>query len=179
MSIEPDTKDWTWVLRRACPQCGFDPAAWPRAGLAAAFRANAAGWRAVLTADGPARPLHERPADGVWSPVEYACHVRDVYRLFHGRAAAMLTKEGSTFADWDQNRAAVEGGYGSAEPERVAAELECSAHALAELYDGVDEAGWGRTGRRGDGAPFTVESLGRYALHDVHHHLRDVAGAEA
>jgi len=24
MPIMPDTKDWTWVLRRACPECGFD-----------------------------------------------------------------------------------------------------------------------------------------------------------
>ncbi len=22
--IVPDTKDWTWVLERACPECGFD-----------------------------------------------------------------------------------------------------------------------------------------------------------
>src|SRR4051794_791858 len=25
--VEPDTKDWTWVLDRPCPECGFDPAA--------------------------------------------------------------------------------------------------------------------------------------------------------
>ena len=24
--IDPDTKDWTWVLDRPCPECGFDPA---------------------------------------------------------------------------------------------------------------------------------------------------------
>jgi hypothetical protein len=24
--IEPDTLDWTWVLTRACPECGLDPA---------------------------------------------------------------------------------------------------------------------------------------------------------
>jgi hypothetical protein len=22
MSVEPDTKDWTWVLRQGCPECG-------------------------------------------------------------------------------------------------------------------------------------------------------------
>ena len=26
-AITPDTKDWTWVLERTCPECGFDPAA--------------------------------------------------------------------------------------------------------------------------------------------------------
>lgn len=24
MAITPDTKDWTWVLERPCPECGFD-----------------------------------------------------------------------------------------------------------------------------------------------------------
>ena len=24
MSITPDTKDWTWVLERPCPECGFE-----------------------------------------------------------------------------------------------------------------------------------------------------------
>lgn len=24
MAIEPDTKDWTWVLDRPCPECGFE-----------------------------------------------------------------------------------------------------------------------------------------------------------
>ena len=23
MPIVPDTKDWTWVLREGCPDCGF------------------------------------------------------------------------------------------------------------------------------------------------------------
>ena len=24
MAIIPDTKNWTWVLERPCPECGFD-----------------------------------------------------------------------------------------------------------------------------------------------------------
>ena len=26
-AITPDTKDWTWVLERPCPECGFEAAA--------------------------------------------------------------------------------------------------------------------------------------------------------
>ena len=33
---------------------------------------------------------------------------------------------------------------------------------------------WQRTGRRSNGSAFTVETLGRYHLHDVVHHLWDV-----
>jgi hypothetical protein len=37
---------------------------------------------------------------------------------------------------------------------------------------GPDE--WSRPGRRSDGATFTVNSLSRYLLHDIVHHLHDV-----
>ena len=33
---------------------------------------------------------------------------------------------------------------------------------------------WSRTGRRSDGAAFTVSSFARYFLHDLVHHLHDV-----
>ena len=48
--IEPDTKDWTWVLDRPCPECGFDAATVERTGLGAAIRANAEEWQQVLAA---------------------------------------------------------------------------------------------------------------------------------
>ena len=35
---------------------------------------------------------------------------------------------------------------------------------------------WQRTGRRSDGASFTVETFARYFIHDPVHHLYDVTG---
>jgi hypothetical protein len=35
---------------------------------------------------------------------------------------------------------------------------------------------WQRTGRRSDGASFTVETFARYLIHDPVHHLYDVTG---
>jgi hypothetical protein len=26
-AVPPDTKDWTWVLERRCPECGFEAGA--------------------------------------------------------------------------------------------------------------------------------------------------------
>jgi len=40
-SIEPDTKDWTWVLERPCPECGFDATAVRREELDNRISANA------------------------------------------------------------------------------------------------------------------------------------------
>ena len=53
-SIEPDTKDWTWVLREPCPECGFVAADLDRADLGRLVRDDAVGWTAVLRR--PTRP---------------------------------------------------------------------------------------------------------------------------
>src|SRR5450759_2728596 len=76
--IEPDEKDWTWVLQRPCDECGFDVGTVSGRQVAARLRANAVSWSAVLRrADARARPEPQ-----VWSPLEYACHGRDVCRVF-------------------------------------------------------------------------------------------------
>ena len=50
MTIEPDTKDWTWVLQRPCPECGLDTRDIGRDQIGAMVRANAASWQSLLTA---------------------------------------------------------------------------------------------------------------------------------
>jgi hypothetical protein len=77
--ITPDTKDWTWVLERPCPECGFDARAFDRELVGAMILTNAAAWQRVLRG----RAVELRPADEVWSPLEYACHVRDVFGIYN------------------------------------------------------------------------------------------------
>jgi hypothetical protein len=47
--ITPDTKDWTWVLHRPCPECGLDTTSFDRDEVASLLRTNAAAWQDVLT----------------------------------------------------------------------------------------------------------------------------------
>lgn len=170
MPIVPDTKDWTWVLQRPCEQCGFDAAAFHPREVASRIRENAAAWPAVL-----ARPdAAVRPSADVWSPLEYAAHVRDVLRLFRFRVALMLAEDDPTFPSWDGDALAVAERYGEQEPAQVSAELRDAAAVYADLLDTVPEDSWARPGRRGDGAAFTVASLATYSAHDPMHHLHDV-----
>ena len=168
--IVPDTKDWTWVLDRQCPDCGFDPSAQSLADLPRSFHDTAMTWSGVLERADAA----DRPQPGVWSPLEYACHVRDVHELFAQRVRSMLDEDVPTFANWDQDATAVERDYGSQDPAVVAVELIEAAGTVAGVYATVTDATSGRRGIRSNGDEFTIETFGSYHLHDIVHHLHDV-----
>ena len=174
MPIVPDGKDWTWVLERPCPECGFDASTFPGVEAGGLIRFNAAAWESLLA--GPAEDLRRRPSDERWSTLEYACHVRDVFRLYDERLDLMLHQDDPLYPNWDQDATAVEDDYNGQDPATVAAELRSSALRLAGTFDQVSSAQWQRTGRRGDGARFTVDTFSRYLVHDPVHHLFDVTG---
>jgi hypothetical protein len=168
--IEPDTKDWTWVLHSACPECGFVAADADPADIPDVVRSLTPRWREALT-----RPdARTRPAPGVWSALEYGAHVRDVNRVFVGRLQAMLSIDDPLFENWDQDATAVDSRYGEQDPAEVADELADAAEAFARLLGSTEPGQWERPGRRSNGSSFTVRTLAQYYLHDVVHHLHDV-----
>lgn len=171
----PDTKDWTWTLSRRCDECGLaagevDPATIPERAFIAAEE-----WVQILRSS-PA--VSARPQPDVWSPLEYGAHVRDVYRRFDARLTRMLTEDDPTFENWDQDETARTERYGEQDPEVVADELEQSAQAFVARLRGLSPEQLARTGRRADGAEFTVTTFAQYFLHDVVHHLWDVTGQQ-
>lgn len=172
--IVPDTKDWTWAARAACPECGFNGAEIAPEDVSALLRENAATWQLVLSSGDDVRV---RPRADRWSTLEYACHVRDVCRLYDERLQLMLTEDGPHYANWDQDATAVEDRYNEQDPQQVADELDAAAERLAAAFEKVSGEQWERTGYRSDGAEFTVDSFARYFVHDPIHHLYDVTGS--
>ena len=170
MPITPDQKDWTWVLERRCPECGIDVQSLSREQVPALIRDNASRWPGLLEHPDVAR----RPSDDVWSGLEYACHVRDVYRLYDERLQLMLGQDDPLYPNWDQDEAAVSNRYSEQTPSLVAKELVAAADALADRFERVEGGEWERPGRRSDGVSFTIESFARYLIHDPIHHLNDV-----
>jgi SAM-dependent methyltransferase len=171
--LERDTKDWTWVLERPCEECGFDAGAFDRPAIPRAFRRNAQVWFSLL-ADPSAG---ERIRADRWSTLEYACHVHDVHQIYHDRVTQMLSEDNPMFSNWDQDQSAEDGRYADQLPSIVGPTLVAAAYAMSDLYDSVPPLAWHRRGRRSDGHTFTIESLARYQLHDVVHHLHDVRHA--
>ena len=166
----PDTKDWTWTIERACPECGVDVSVLSPQDVAAEVRSSLPRWQEALSrAD-----VAARPAPNVWSTLEYGAHVRDVFRVMHYRLDLMLTREAPAFPDWDQDETAIEDDYAGQDPHAVVTQLSAAGRGFADALDSVLRRDLGRPGKRGNGSQFTVETLGRYAWHDVAHHLHDV-----
>ena len=178
--IVPDAKNWTWVLERPCPECGLDTRDIAPEQVAGLLRDVTATWQGVLTGavDVPGG-VTARPDPATWSPLEYGCHVRDVFRVFDGRLQLMLAEVDPLFANWDQDQTAVEDRYGEQDPATVAAELADAGAVIADRFAGVTGDQWDRTGSRDDGSRFTVTTFARYLLHDGIHHVYDVTGARA
>ncbi|WP_067696999.1 DinB family protein [Nocardia jejuensis] len=189
MPIVPDAKDWTWVLERACPDCGFDPGTTAYAAVPGMIRDSAARLNAVL--DRPDAGV--RPDDSTWSDLEYAAHVRDVCRIFEHRldiARTASARPGPViggydpdviveagvpmFADWDQDITAVAENYRAQRPEAVAEQLTSVAETAARAFESVPPAELGLIARRSNGSRFTVETLAKYFAHDLVHHVHDV-----
>lgn len=172
---EPDIKDWTWTLTRRCPDCGLEAGAVEPTEIPERAFVAAEEWIQILRSS-PA--VTRRPAEDVWSPLEYGAHVRDGFRVFDDRVRQMLTEDDAVFENWDQNETAIRERYQEQDPEVVADELEAAAEAFVARLASVDPAQLGRKGRRSNGSEFTVASLSQYFLHDVVHHLWDVTGQQ-
>jgi len=168
-----DDRDWTWVLESQCDECGYQPDALTRRQIAPRIRAVGGAWRETLNRGSVVTQLRDGD-DRTWTPLQYGCHVRDVFKLFEERSREMVKKrKPPTFKDWDQEAAAVKGDYAGQDPAKVAFDLATNAGKYADLLDRLDSDEWEKEGSRSDGAEFTVESLAKYVLHDVEHHLWD------
>lgn len=168
--VEIDDKDWTWTIEQRCPDCGFDPASVDVADLPDLVRRATDPWAQVV-----ARPTaRRRPSPATWSPIEYAAHVRDVCAVMASRVDLMLDQDAPTLPNWDQDEAAVLGRYERTDPRIVIRELLAARDRLNASFERVQDDEWSRTGLRSNGSEFSVRTLGRYAVHDLIHHLHDV-----
>lgn len=170
MSITPDTKDWTWVLNNACPECGCAAQNFALEDIAPTARSIEPLWRDALSAP----HASQRPAPQVWSVVEYGAHIADVLTIMRERLELMLAYDNPNFANWDQDQAALDGGYAQCEADTVMTQISSNLELFASAYEHVQPEQQDRTGMRSNGSAFTVLTLGQYALHDLIHHGWDV-----
>jgi hypothetical protein len=157
-----------------CAECRFDYDGFPQGEIAPRLRALAAE-QVVRLEETPAAYLREHPVEG-WSALEYACHVRDVLLNQRTRIQQALVENEPVFVPMGRDELPTLLRYSEQPPDRVAAELTAAADALASQLEGLDDAGWARTGVYGyptrELRP--VDWIGRHTVHELHHHLDDV-----
>jgi hypothetical protein len=188
MPIVAEDKDWTWVLDRACPDCGFDGPGTDYDSVPGLTRDAAVRFAAMLERPGVA----VRPDDSTWAPVEYAAHVRDVCRIFVHRLGVALRGNAEppaiaafaatvgfadglpVFENWDQDRTAEADNYLAQAPATVAAQLAEAAETVSRAFESFPAVDRTRAARRSNGSLFTVDEMARYFVHDLIHHLHDV-----
>ena len=159
-----------------CPECQFDPDPLGRAEVIAAIRGLAKRYQAPLTRflkTDSVTVANTRPSHGVFSAVEYAAHMLDVFSFAEDRLTKVLSEVRPDLPGWDPDRLAIERDDNTREAAAVAASIALAAQALAVRLEGLEEADWQREGMR-DGVAYRVLWWMTRVAHEGSHHLLDV-----
>jgi hypothetical protein len=171
---------WQWARAQSerCPQCGEDAASIEYELLGPALLQSAEAWRGFLLDADPAY-LRKIPAPGIFSPIQYGAHVRDIQRVYGDRILLMLQEDDPVFPQFNPDEAAWDA-FNAMAVETLASEIGQEAQRLAGILDGLQPDDWSRTMVRDGGSDgvyrFTVAGLARYAVHESRHHLLDAKG---
>jgi S-DNA-T family DNA segregation ATPase FtsK/SpoIIIE len=158
-----------------CEDCPFVYADHAVADLPGLLRAGAGAVAATVSAT-PLRGLRARPIEGTWSALEYACHVRDVLEVQHGRLGLALVEDRPVCEPMGRDERPAALRYNEQPPAEVAADIEANGESFAAAFEALDDAGRARL------LVYTwpVESerdllwVTRHTLHELVHHHRDI-----
>jgi S-DNA-T family DNA segregation ATPase FtsK/SpoIIIE len=159
----------------ACPECGFTDRATSRQDLGTGLRAAAAAYAAQLAADGPALRIRSSPEQ--WSPLEYACHVRDVVLMQRDRVYVALVEDEPSFKPMYRDERVAFDRYDTQNPAVVAGQIAMAADLPSRAFDGLDDPQWTRSLIYGfpDPARRDIEWVAHHTLHEMVHHQLDIA----
>lgn len=166
--------DWPRVQLERCPQCRQHPAALAPDALTRMLLEEASAWGRFLR-EGEDRVLRVSPGAGVWTPLQYSMHVRDMLSIFASRIVRALHEEDPMLVSFDPP-AATWVAYNETGAAEAANAIEQEARTLVGVLNGCTGSAWSRTAHRSDGARFTVAGMARFALHEAHHHFLDATG---
>lgn len=157
----------------SCDECGFQYDSVPVADIGSALRSNAQMLIDALSSGGEVR---SRPEPDVWSPLEYACHVRDVMQIQIGRVARGLAEETPSFEPMQREERPGRLRYNEQDPVVVREQVLDAAGALADVFDGLSQDQLARTVTY----RWPVEMIrplrwvGRHTVHELVHHRGDI-----
>ncbi|HMD46925.1 MAG TPA: DinB family protein [Acidimicrobiales bacterium] len=158
-----------------CGDCDFVYDSVATADIADTLRAFTPSYREVL---GTADRAHvaRRPAAGVWSALEYACHIRDVLLVQRDRVVRALVEDRPDIPRMQRDERVAICAYGTEPVPVVLDQLQMADDLLWMVLSRLDAAGWARPLRYYWPWPEEqdVAWVGRHTIHECRHHLIDV-----
>lgn len=121
-----------------------------------------------------------RPADGKWSIVENACHMRDIELVFVERFTKMAFSERPAFFLLDNDRAVELRRYRESDVRAVAKTFKELRQDTLRLLSALPAVAWKRTGLHPTRGEMTIEQVAEHlGNHDDKHlsRIRERAGA--
>ncbi len=158
-----------------CRECGFDY----EAGAAEAMCHELPRVVGELCGEAAGRPdsaVRLRPGPGVWSPLEYCCHLRDVLITQRERVVRALVEDCPTVLPMHRDERAELTRYAAEDRAKVLAQLRAAAEMAAWSFASLDGSQWARTCiyNYPEPMPRTLAWVSRHTLHEAVHHLADV-----
>jgi S-DNA-T family DNA segregation ATPase FtsK/SpoIIIE len=164
-----------WV----CPECGLDYGTLHPPFAINTIKSFPRRYKEALAPASPTedtdKVLRTRPAEGVWSAMEYTVHVADSYEPFAQVVKRMYTEDNPDLSNAfeDENELVVRDKYNEQDKDEVLARLATNADHLVEEASKVDAHGWTRMGSFGWGNRDLLTML-QNAVHEGVHHLMDI-----
>ncbi|MFW6092113.1 MAG: DinB family protein [Actinomycetota bacterium] len=158
-----------------CEECGFGYDLGRAAQAGAEITDGAAALAAMVAAAGT--DVRSRRWPQTWSPLEYACHVRDMLLVQRERVLLARRKDRPSVEPMGRDERVEHDGYAEQEVADVARQLTDAARLFANVLARLGDADWDRTMEYH--YPGTAERSLRWVavhtLHEVSHHTLDVS----
>lgn len=164
-----------WV----CPECGVDYGTLHPPFAINSIKSFPRRYREALEPASPSedndKVIRTRPAEGVWSALEYTAHVADLMEPFAVTVERMYREDNPDLSDvfWDENEKAARDKYNEQDKDAVLARLAARTDELVKQAGKVDAKGWSRMGQFGWGDRDLLTML-QNAVHEGVHHLQDI-----
>ena len=157
-----------------CEECGFsyDLATAPEA--PSAILAGVSEFTRVLRAGDP--EVRTRPHPETWSPLEYACHLRDVLLVQRERVLLARRTDRPTVDPMGRDERVDHDGYADQAPDDVVRQLTDAATLFSNVLTRLRAPDWKRTVVYPYPEPCerTLSWVALHTRHEVEHHLLDV-----
>ncbi|ANR94002.1 hypothetical protein BBJ32_10030 [Mycobacterium avium] len=122
--------------------------------------------------------VRRRSRPDLWSPLEYACHLRDVLLVQRERVLAARRTGGADCASMGRDERAEHDGYNEQDPREVARQLADAATLFGNVLARLSNEDWDRTlvYHYPETRERSLRWVAVHTAHELHHHLLDIRG---